>query len=76
MGRSTLLRILSVCSASVRSSLQGLDYFMAQGGKAFDDLEEVLDSLADAVGHSWAKNMKDQLKVGKRYLKGDYKVRY
>ena len=26
--RSTLLRILSECSASVRKSLQGLDYFL------------------------------------------------
>ena len=31
LSRSTLLRILSVCSASVRKSLQGLDYISATG---------------------------------------------
>ena len=31
LSRSTLLRILSVCSASVRKSLQGLDYISAAG---------------------------------------------
>lgn len=45
MGRSTLLRILNACSASVRNSLQGLDYFTAQDAKAFDDLEYVVDKL-------------------------------
>ena len=76
MGRSTLLRILNVCSASVRNSLQGLDYFTAQGSKAFDDLENVVDRLGDdcGMGLSWAKETKAQLKAAKRYLKGDYKV--
>lgn len=76
MGRSTLLRILNVCSASVRNSLQGLDYFTAQGAKAFDDLENVVDKLGDdcGMGLSWAKEKKAQLKAAKRYLKGDYKV--
>ena len=37
-GRSTMLRILNACSAKVRKSLQGLDYFATDGGKAFDDL--------------------------------------
>ena len=76
MGRSTLLRILNVCFASVRNSLQGLDYFTAQGAKAFDDLENVVDKLGDdcGMGLSWAKKTKAQLKAAKRYLKGDYKV--
>jgi hypothetical protein len=76
LGRSTLHRILNVCSASVRKSLQGLDYFSADGAKAFDDLEEVVDKIGDScgVGLSWAKEKKEELKVAKRYLKGDYKV--
>ena len=76
MRRNTLLRILNVCSASVRNSLQGLDYFTAQGAKAFDDLESVVDKLGDdcGLGLSWAKEKKAQLKEAKRYLKGDYKV--
>ena len=76
LSRSTLLRILNVCSASQRTSLQGLDYFSASGAKAFDDLEVVVESLGDdGMGMSWAKEKKEMLKMSKRYLKGDYKVR-
>lgn len=76
MGRSTLHRILNACSASVRNSLQGLDYFTAQGAKAFDDLECVVEKLGEdcGMGLSWAKEKKEQLKAAKRYLKSDYKV--
>lgn len=75
MARSTLLIILNACSASVRSSLQGLDYFTADGAKAFDDLEYVVDKLGDCgMGLTCAKEKKQQLKATKRYLKGDYKV--
>ena len=76
MGSSTLHNILDVCSASVRNSLQGLDYFTAQGTQAFDDLESVVDKLGEDCGMSsaWVKEKKEQLKVGKRYLKSDYKV--
>ena len=52
MGRSTLHNILDVYSASVRNSLQGLDYFTAQGRQAFDDLESVVDNSEKTVG--WA----------------------
>lgn len=76
MGRSTLHRILSTCPASVRKSLQGLDYFSADGAKSFDDLEDVVQKIGDSggVGLTWAKEKKEKLKLGKRYLKGDYKV--
>ena len=73
--RSTLLRILSVCSASVRTSLQGLDYISPEGAQAFDDLSVVIDQLGDEfMGMVWAKEQKDRLLSGKRYLKSDYKV--
>ena len=76
MRRSTLHKILDVCSVSVRNSLQGLDYFIAQGTQAFDDLESVVDKLGEDCGMSsaWVEEKKDQLKEGKRYLKSDYKV--
>ena len=63
---------MNVCSASVRNSLQGLDNLPAQGAKAFDDLENVVDKLGDdcGMGFSWAKEKKTQLKAAKRYLKG------
>lgn len=75
--RSTLCRILSVCSASVRKSLQGLDYLSANGATAFDDLENLVENLGDEYGRGlkWAKEITEKLKKAKRYLKGDYKVR-
>jgi len=75
--RSTLYRILNVCSASVRKSLQGLDYISASGAEAFDTLEEVVEKLGNecGIGMQWAKDKKEQLKKAKRYLKGDYKVK-
>lgn len=39
----TMLRVLSACTASTRKSLQGLDYFAADGSKAFEDLAKVVD---------------------------------
>ena len=44
----TLLRIIEVCSASTRKSLQGLDTCTADGSEAFENLEEVVDKLYDA----------------------------
>jgi exonuclease VII small subunit len=60
----------------MRKSLQGLDYFSADGAKAFDDLQEVVEKLGDCYqrGMSWSKEMSKKLKLAKRYLKGDYKV--
>ena len=76
MSGSSLCRVLNVCSASVRKSLQGLDYFSSDGAKAFDDMEEVVEKLGDEYGqgHSWAKNLIWKLKTAKRYLKSDFKV--
>ncbi|CAB4030368.1 Hypothetical predicted protein [Paramuricea clavata] len=75
LGRSTMSRILSVCSASVRKYLQGLDYISSAGAQAFDDLSVVVDHLGDKfMGMEWAKDQKDRLKSAKRYLKSDFKV--
>ena len=76
MARSTLLAILNVCSASTRNSLQGLDYCTAQGAKAFEDLESVVEEIGEKCGKGslWVKEKKEQLKSAKRYLKGDNKV--
>ena len=71
----TMLRILSSCTASVRKSLQGLDYFAADGSKAFDDLANVVDDVSViGPGEEWAKNVQESLKAGKMYLKGDFKI--
>ena len=76
MGRRTLYKVLHVCSASVRKSLQGLDYVSGQGAKAFEELESTAEKLGDdcGLGLSWAKEKKEQLKVAKGYLKGYFKV--
>ena len=42
--RSTILRILTG-KASVRKSLQGLDYFAAEGARAFEDLGSIVDKI-------------------------------
>ncbi len=71
----TMLRVLSACAASTRKSLQGLDYFAADGSKAFEDLAKVADCVsAIGPGQEWTKSVQDSLKAGKMYLKGDYKV--
>ena len=64
MSRTTLCRILNVCSATVRKSLQGIDYVAAEGAKAFDDLEDVADiveTLGDIHGKglTWAKDQRE-----------------
>ena len=76
LSRRTLLRILTVCSASVRKSLQGLDYTSSAGGQAFDDLADVVNRLGDEfMGMTWAREQKERLKSAKRYLKVDFKVK-
>ena len=56
LSRRTLLRIPTVCSASLRKSLQGLDYISSAGGQAFDDLADVVNRLRDKfMGMTWAR---------------------
>ena len=77
-GQATMLRILSACSASVRTSLQGLDYIAADGAKAFDDLCRVVEKIAECgvVSREIRVNLEKTLKEGKKYLKSDYKVTF
>ena len=46
--RRSLLRIVHVCSASVRRSLQGLGYISCAGSQGFDDLCDVVNKLGDS----------------------------
>lgn len=72
---STMLRILLECSASLRKSLQGLDYFAAEGARGFEDLSDVLGkTLALGASEDEVANLQESLRAGKQYLKGDYKV--
>ena len=76
LSRSTLLRILAICPASTRKSLQGLDYVTSAGAQAFEELADVVEKLGDAgQGMGWTKHVQIRLRAAKRYLKSDYKVR-
>ena len=71
-GSSTLFRILKDCAASVRKSIEGLDYFVAEAGRAFCTLEEVIKELDTADDKR--EQLKSLLLNVKQYLKSDYKV--
>ena len=73
----TLFRILSeACIASVRKSLQGLDSYAAEGGRGFDDLLSLLDTLVQyGANEDVITELKDNFKYLKQYIKSDYKVK-
>lgn len=63
LSRSTLLRILAVCPASTRKSLQGLDYISSAGAQAFEDLIDIVERLGDVgQGMGWTKNLQTHLR--------------
>ncbi|KAK3746315.1 hypothetical protein QZH41_006887 [Actinostola sp. cb2023] len=69
-----MLRILTECSASVRKSLQGLDYYAAEGARAFDDLAGIVEKVYALSDLSEGDTgLLESLKAGKLYLKGDFK---
>ena len=77
LSRSILLHVLSVCLASSRNSLQGLDCISSSGAQAFDNLAEVAEKLGDAGKEMhWVKDVQNRLHATKRYLKRDYRVSF
>ena len=69
----TLFRILEVCPASTRKSLQGLDNYTADGSEAFENLEEIINKLYDGgMPDSKADRLRSMALSCKRYLKQDY----
>ena len=73
----TMLQILLECKASVRKSLQGLDYFATEGARAFEDLETLVHQLsALGLAKEWETYHVQSLKTAKLYLKGDFKVKF
>ena len=73
---ATISRLLTVCTATVRKSLQGLDYIAADGAKAFDDLSALVVKLKDkcVCNGEWFSYCQEALKAGKQYIKTEYKV--
>ena len=62
--------------ASVRKSLQGLDSYAAEGGRGFDDLLSILETLVQyGANETVIAELKDNLKYLKQYIKSDYKVK-
>ena len=59
-----------------KPTLLGLDNVAADGAEAFDTIEGVLQELGrnDTVAPDTIVQLKDDLKHGKRYLKGQYKL--
>ena len=72
---TTMLRVLSACGATVRKSLQGLDYIASDGAKGFEALCGIVDQLKErGLDRETAKKWEVSLREGKHYLKADYKV--
>jgi len=47
----TLYKILEARGASTQKSLQGLDYILTRGSDVFDELNEIVDTLANNGAH-------------------------
>ncbi|CAF4228289.1 unnamed protein product, partial [Rotaria sordida] len=72
LGKSSLFTILETCKASTRKSLQGINYFAAAAGEAFDGLRKMIE---DKVAlHDDSARLIENLKRARFYLKSDYKV--
>jgi hypothetical protein len=72
LGQSSLYSLFDLCKASTRKSLQGINYFAADAGEAFDSIEKLIDELhLDIAKH---RRLLENLKRGRQYLKSDYKV--
>ena len=69
---STLFKILNACKASTRRAVTGLNYFVANGSEAFDDLFELVNSLN--LDSNDQRRIQDGLKRGKQYLKTDFEL--
>lgn len=76
LGKSTLLKVIAEsCGASVRKSMQGLDNYLAEGTRAFDDLRLIVNKLSQAgLTNEKVTKLQESLTEAKQYLKGDYKV--
>ena len=73
MSKRTLQRVWTVCSSSVRKSLQGLDNFSASasGMEAVDALEKLVDKLVDCgKTQHWAREIKQQFRFFEAVPKG------
>ena len=55
--------------------MQCLDYFAAEGARAFDDLVALVRQIGElGSDKEWETTVVQALMTSKQYLKGDYKV--
>ncbi|CAC5377276.1 unnamed protein product [Mytilus coruscus] len=76
LGESTMYKILSECTATIRQSFEGVDYFVAEGGRAFATLEAVAKELhsLDLMTQTEFSDINKLLLQSKRYMKADFRV--
>ena len=72
LGKSSLFTILETCKASTRKSLQGINYFAAEAGEAFDGIRKMIE---EKITVNIDRDLLiENLKRARFYLKSDYKV--
>jgi hypothetical protein len=78
LSRSSLFHLLSICPASRRTNLRGLDNITTDGGNAVDTLLSLVTSLEqyylDNEHTTELKECQANLKSSKIYLKTDFKL--
>ncbi|CAF1103379.1 unnamed protein product [Didymodactylos carnosus] len=72
LGRTSLLSLLHACQTSIRQSKQGINYFTANAGQAFDDLIQLIEELNLDIASK--RSLIDNIKSARMYSKSDYKV--
>ncbi|XP_061191608.1 uncharacterized protein LOC133199785 [Saccostrea echinata] len=76
LGDSTMYRILSECGAQIRTSLEGVDYFIAEGGRAFHTILDTLEELLkfQFLNQQEKKDFYTLFLQCKQYLHADFKT--
>ncbi|CAC5355562.1 unnamed protein product [Mytilus coruscus] len=69
------MRIISAIEPNIRKCMKGLDNYAADGSKAFEDLQKIIDQLG-SIGKDkdWCEELKKSLSSSKQYLKLEYKL--
>lgn len=73
---STMYRILSECGAQIRTSLEGIDYFIAEGGRAFRTILDLLKELLkfQVLNQQEIKYFSAIILQCKQHLRADFKI--
>ncbi|XP_052676632.1 uncharacterized protein LOC128158002 [Crassostrea angulata] len=72
IGQSTMYMILAECSAAMRRSVEGVDYYVAEASEAFRALEDMVREMQIPAYEQ--KEIVERLMQAKHYLKTDFKM--